>query len=138
MTFFLQKWKCSWSLLATVASVVALISVAHLFLFPLAPSLEYFSMGQGQKTCTPINASIRGVDHDGKNLQPSLDLDHRFPADSHKSVVYRGAPWKAEIGRWFSGCDSIAAEVSIIEVFSYLFCLNWFSFNGVFSSIGTI
>lgn len=131
MTFFLQKWKCSWSLLATVASVVALISVAHLFLFPLAPSLEYFSMGQGQKTCTPINASIRGVDHDGKNLQPSLDLDHRFPADSHKSVVYRGAPWKAEIGRWFSGCDSIAAEVSIIEKIGGKDCKNDCSGQGI-------
>lgn len=120
MKFFLQRWNCSWSLLATVASVVALVSVVHLFLFPLAPSLENFSMGQGQKSCTPINASIRGVDHDWKNLQPTIDLDRQFPADSHKAVVYRGAPWKAEIGRWLSGCDSIAAEVSIIEVFCFV------------------
>ena len=130
MMFFPQKWKCSWSLLGTVASVLALVSVAHFFLFPLAPSLEYFNKGQGKKSCTPINASTSGVDYDEKNLKPSLDLDHRFPA-SHKSVVYRGAPWKAEIGRWLSGCDSIVAEVSIIEVCSYLFCSNLFSFNGV-------
>lgn len=121
MMFFPQKWKCSWSLLATVASILALVSVVHVFLFPLTPSLGYFNGGQGQKSCNPIYASTSGVDNDGKNLSPSLDLDHRFPVDSHKSVVYRAAPWKAEIGQWLSGCDSVVAEVNIIEVCSYLF-----------------
>ncbi|KAL5981975.1 hypothetical protein ACLOJK_016042 [Asimina triloba] len=47
----------------------------------------------------------------------SFSLVHsRFPVDSHRAVNYRGAPWKAEVGRWLSSCDSIVTEIDIIEV----------------------
>jgi hypothetical protein len=112
---FNQKWKCSWSLAAAVASILALVSVVHLFLFPLAPSFDYFR--QAQNSCVPVNGSFQApTDHVREGLQPAADLDHRFPAGLHNEVVYHGAPWKAEIGRWLSGCNSIIKEVSIVEV----------------------
>lgn len=108
--FSIQRWKCSWSLVATIASVLALVSVVHIFLFPLAPSFEYFSARKIQNPCVPVNGSIQGgINH----VEDSLV--HRFPSDSHGSVVYHDAPWKAEIGQWLSGCDSVTADVNIIE-----------------------
>ena len=63
----------------------------------------------------------QGGDHVWENIQHSLDLDHRFPSDLHNAVVYHNAPWKAEIGQWLSGCDSIAKEVNIVEVIMMIF-----------------
>ncbi|KAJ9184754.1 hypothetical protein P3X46_004449 [Hevea brasiliensis] len=127
-----QKWKCSWSLTASIASVVALISIVHIFLFPVVPSFDYFSVRQVQSSCTPINGSDGGRnDHDSENLQPSFTLDLRFPADSHRAVVYRNAPWKAEIGQWLSGCDSITKEVNITEIIGGTSCKNDCSGQGV-------
>lgn len=128
--FSLQKWKCSWSLAATIASVLALVSVIHLFLYPVIPSLDYFSLRQAQSSCIPVNEPIGGSEKYGpgtksnertkdnlkENPQPMVDLNLRYPADLHDAVTYRGAPWKAEIGRWLSGCDSNAATVEIVEV----------------------
>lgn len=120
--FFTQKWKCSWFLVATIASVLALVSVVHLFLFPLAPSLNYFKLSQS--SCLPTNASAElQSTHFSENLEPTIDLKHQFPADSHGAVVYQGAPWKAEIGQWLAGCDFITKEVNITEVTSDSFCL---------------
>lgn len=113
--FSIQKWRCSWSFFATIASIVTLVSVVHLFLFPLAPTLDYFR--QVQNSCVPINGSADAATKNINNSQQQpIDLEHQFPADLHKAVVYRGAPWKAEIGRWLSGCDSITKEVDIFEV----------------------
>lgn len=113
----IQKLNCSWTLVATIASILALVSVIHLFLFPLAPSLDYFS--QAQSSCVPVNGSSQAPTNDVReDLRPAADLDHRFPAGLHNEVVYHSAPWKAEIGRWLSGCDSVAKEVSIVEVMS--------------------
>ncbi|GMY14183.1 putative glucuronoxylan glucuronosyltransferase f8h [Fagus crenata] len=120
---FNQKWKCSWSLAAAVASILALVSVVHLFLFPLAPSFDYFR--QAQNSCVPVNGSFQApTDHVREGLQPAADLDHRFPAGLHNEVVYHGAPWKAEIGRWLSGCNSIIKEVSIVEMIGGSNCKN--------------
>lgn len=117
MMFSVQKWKCSWSLLAAVASVIVLVSLVHLFLFPLVPSFDYFSARQVPDKCVPINSSDeQGAAHGCKNIQQDLDLDHSFPSDMHNAVVYQNAPWKAEIGRWLSGCDAFAKEININEV----------------------
>lgn len=114
--FSVQKWKCSWSLIAAIASIVGLVSVVHLFLFPLGRSFDYFK--QVQNACVPVNESSEATTNHVREalLQPTADLDQRFPADLHKGVVYHGAPWKAEIGQWLSGCDSVTKEVSIAEV----------------------
>lgn len=113
----ISKWRCSWSFMATIASIVALVSIVHLFLFPVLPSLDSFSVRPVQNSCVPINESVDGrTGHVQGNSQPVLDLEHRFPADLHRAVVYRNAPWKAEIGQWLSGCDAVAKEVSVVEV----------------------
>ncbi|KAH9648144.1 EGF-like domain-containing protein [Citrus sinensis] len=114
----IEKWRFSWTLVATVASVLTLVSVVHLFLFPLVPSFDYFTARQQiQNSCVPIKESAERVTNRvWENSPPQLNLDHRFPADLHNAVVYRNAPWKAEIGRWLSGCDSVAKEVDLVEV----------------------
>ena len=71
------------------------------------PSFDF--LRQFQNFCIPSNGS-------SEDLQPAVDLDHRFPAALHKEVVYRGAPWKVEMWKWLSGCDSITKEVSTVEV----------------------
>jgi len=110
----MQKANCSWSLLAAVGTLLVMLSVVHLFLFPLGPTLDYFSVRQAQTSCVPTNKSTKGIGSIQHNVE--LDLDHRFPADLHNAVIYRGAPWKAEIGRWLSGCDAIVEEIHITEV----------------------
>ncbi|XVE61184.1 hypothetical protein DITRI_Ditri06bG0019100 [Diplodiscus trichospermus] len=132
MMFSVQKWKCSWSLVATVASVIVLVSVVHLFLFPIVPSFDYFSVRQVQYTRAPVNSTVeQGADHVWENTQPGLDLDHRFPSDLHDGVVYHNTPWKAEIGRWLSGCDAIAREVNIVETIGSHHCKHDCSGQGV-------
>ncbi|KAK6941847.1 EGF-like domain, extracellular [Dillenia turbinata] len=131
--FSVQKWKSSWPLLAAIASIVGLVSVVHFFLLPLAPSLEYFSTRQQvQNTCTPINGSYEVTNgNTGGFPKSDIDLEHRFPTDLHKAVVYRGAPWKAEIGRWLYGCNSIAKPVIITETIGGKGCKNHCSGQGV-------
>lgn len=127
-----QKWRLSWSLIATIASVFALFSVVHLFLFPLVSPFDYFR--QVQTSCVPINGSAlvkTDLAKESQSRQPTIDLDRQFPADLHNAVVYRGAPWKVEIGQWLSGCDSVAKEVDIVEIISGNGCKNDCSGQGV-------
>ena len=118
--FSMKKWRCSWSLAATIASVLALVSVVHLFLFPLTPSFNYFKLTPD--SCIPTDASAE-LPSDLEKEKPVIDLKHQFPADLHRAVVYQGAPWKAEIGQWLAGCDAITKEVNITEVTSDTFSL---------------
>lgn len=67
----------------------------------------------------PINNGSFGgnkADYTVGKSQRVLDLDAQFPADALQAVSYRGAHWKAEIGRWLSGCDSVSQPVDINEV----------------------
>ncbi|XP_077214389.1 exostosin family protein [Tasmannia lanceolata] len=127
-----QTWKFSWSLVATIASFVILVSIVHVFLFPLVPSIDYFGTRQSRNSCLPINGSIGGGDdHLSGNSQLGLDLDTQFPADAHGAVVYRGAPWRAEMGRWFSGCASISTTVNVVETIGGRGCKNDCSGQGI-------
>ncbi|KAJ8761737.1 hypothetical protein K2173_004546 [Erythroxylum novogranatense] len=128
---FVHKWKCSWCLIATIVSVAALVSVVHLFLFPVIPSLDFFSACQVQNTCVPVTESADNLSNIVSGNSLVTDLDHRFPEDSHKAVVYRNAPWKAAIGRWLSGCDSIATEIKINEIIGSQSCDDDCSGQGV-------
>ncbi|KAI3973582.1 hypothetical protein MKW92_033308 [Papaver armeniacum] len=97
------------SLIAYIASLIALVLVfIHLLIFPLAPSLlDIFDATQVQNSYNQINGSTGGCDgRFAGNPQQYLNLD---------SVIYRGAPWRSEIGRWLSSCDSITEAVSIVE-----------------------
>ncbi|KAI4325685.1 hypothetical protein MLD38_031063 [Melastoma candidum] len=123
------KLKFSWTLVGTIASIIALISVVHLFLFPIVPSFEYF--GTGKDICGPYNESGKGVVGNGKEIKSRVDFDKQFPDDSHNAVIYRGAPWKANIGRWLSGCDVDAKEVNVVELIGSERCKSGCSGYGV-------
>ncbi|KAG5552416.1 hypothetical protein RHGRI_010480 [Rhododendron griersonianum] len=115
--FSFQKWKCSRSLVASVASILALVSVVHLFLFPVVPSFDYLLAKHAQNACIPLDESINGSKGNVlQSSQPVINLDVQFPADLHKAVVYHNAPWKADIGRWLSGCNPITTAVKVVEV----------------------
>lgn len=129
-SFSMKTWRCSWSLAATIASALALVSVVHLFLFPLTPSLNYFNLASD--SCISTNASAELISKSGWEWdEPAIDLKHQFLADSYDSVAYKGAPWKAEIGRWLAGCDSITKEVNISEIIGGNDCKNNCSGQGV-------
>ncbi|KAK8949023.1 putative glucuronoxylan glucuronosyltransferase F8H [Platanthera zijinensis] len=102
-----KSLKCSWSLAAIPASLLVVASAVHLFLTPLFPSsLDYFgARGEQSLGQPPVDGS----------LDLNIDFDSRFPSDFHGAVTYRGAPWKPQIGRWLSGCDSVTKEVDIVE-----------------------
>ncbi|KAL8489607.1 hypothetical protein ACS0TY_025501 [Phlomoides rotata] len=143
--FSLQKWKCSWSLAATIAAILALASVVHLFLYPLVSPLDYLSLSKSQSSCLPVNGSTEGgqkyfsgigaeegrSDSSNKNPQPMVDLNVRYPADLHDGITYRGAPWKAVVGRWLSGCDSNTTAIKIIEKIGGKSCIDDCSGQGV-------
>lgn len=130
--FSIQKWKCSWSLVASVASILALVSVVHLFLFPVVPSFDYLRTGHAQSTCIPINESTNGGKYNVlQSSQHVLSLDTQFPADLHKAVVYHSAPWKAEIGRWLSGCNPNTTTVKVVETIGGKSCKNDCSGQGI-------
>lgn len=90
----------------------------------------------------PVNASIdgskqlsgsveRGKDNENQKQQPVVDLNIKYPADSRNAVVYRGAPWKAEIGRWLSACDSKTDAVKIVQEIGGKSCKNDCSGQGI-------
>uniref|UniRef100_A0A1D1Z4M1 Putative glucuronoxylan glucuronosyltransferase F8H n=1 Tax=Anthurium amnicola TaxID=1678845 RepID=A0A1D1Z4M1_9ARAE len=113
-----QSWKCSRSLVASVVSLLLLVSVLRIFLSPFWPSsLEYFGVQQIKNSCSPGNTSVGGSDvaRVVGNSEVDLGLDERFPANALGAVVYRGASWKAEIGRWLVGCDSVSTPIDIVE-----------------------
>ncbi|KNA04137.1 hypothetical protein SOVF_202460 isoform C, partial [Spinacia oleracea] len=110
-----------------VGLVVLLVSLVQFFWLPWKPTLDFFSIKQAQTTCIPLNESSKGTE----SSLPGLDLACRFPVDLHSAVVYRGAPWKAEIGRWLSGCDSVVKEINVTEKISGKVCKNDCSGQGV-------
>ncbi|WOK95473.1 hypothetical protein Cni_G04180 [Canna indica] len=124
------SWKSPWTLLATVGSLLILVSLTHLLLSPLFPSsLDFFGARQNSNSCAPFNASDRGRSEiPGGGESPvgvgGDDLGAPFPVDSYGALTYRGAPWKAEIGRWLSGCEPILAEVEVAENVSGKSCKN--------------
>ncbi|GAV57281.1 Exostosin domain-containing protein [Cephalotus follicularis] len=128
----MQKWKLSWPLVATIPSILVLVSMIHLFVFPLVPSFDYFGTQQVRNSCISINGSTEGgTDKVLESVQPKFDLDRIFPVDSHGAVVYNDAPWKAEIGRWLAGCNPITKEVNITEVIGGKSCHNDCSGQGI-------
>ncbi|XP_058210081.1 uncharacterized protein LOC131322685 [Rhododendron vialii] len=130
--FSFQKRKCSWSLVASVASILALVSVVHLFLFPVVPSFDYLRAKHAQNACIPLDESINGSKGNVlQSSQPVLNFDVQFPADLHKAVVYHSAPWKADIGRWLSGCNPITTAVKVVENIGGKSCKNDCSGQGI-------
>ncbi|CAH9127652.1 unnamed protein product [Cuscuta epithymum] len=137
--FHFQKWRCSWSLVASGASIVILVSVVHLFLYPVIPSLDSFSTlsfhGSGSEIGDRASQDRKYLplvnDTANESQPPILDLNAQFPEDLHNAVVYRGAPWKAGVGRWLAGCDSTNASVKIVEQIGGKSCKDNCSSQGV-------
>lgn len=127
----MQKKSCSWSLIGAVASVVLLVYLVQCFLLPWGSTLDYFSIKQVHNTCILSNESTKVTEVTQHNAESGVDLACRFPADLHQAVVYRGAPWKAEIGRWLSGCHSVVKEINVTEKISGKVCKNDCSGQGV-------
>lgn len=112
---FAQKWNCSWSLGASIASIIGLVTVVHLFFFPLVPSLD--NLRRFPNSGFAVNVSTEAYNNHAKeDPAPPIDLTHKFPPDSHNAVVYHGAPWKSHIGQWLSGCDANTKDLQIVEV----------------------
>ncbi|XP_065011559.1 uncharacterized protein LOC135585634 isoform X2 [Musa acuminata AAA Group] len=123
------SWKHPWSLVTATVSLLLLASAIHMFLSPLFPSsLDFFGARQNSASCAPLNASS---DHRRTERWDDVEWGARFPAHFHGAVTYRSAPWKAEIGRWLSGCGSILAAVEVVENIGGKSCQNDCSGRGV-------
>ncbi|CAN4099793.1 unnamed protein product [Withania somnifera] len=143
MLLSIHKQRSSWSNVAAVVSIVILVSVVHLFLYPVVPSLDYFrrsyipkivsnsselqnykSIEAGHKNLTDRTSTEGSERNLGTNPMPTIDLNVKFPVDLHNAVVYRGAPWKAAVGRWLAGCHSNTSAVKVIEQIGGKSCRN--------------
>lgn len=104
--------KCSWSTLVTAAILSAVITIAH---FSFFPSLDYFRVPQFYY---PVNNSTtQGVGDNATTIHvPVNDLEDQWQDYLVHAVVYRGAPWKADIGRWLSRCNAALVEIDVVEV----------------------
>lgn len=98
-----------------MASLVLLVSLVHMFLTPLFPStFDYLAVRQN--FCSAVNGTAsRSSEQLTDNSQFNTVLDAQLLPDSHGAVIYRGAPWKPEIGRWLSNCDSVSAAINVAE-----------------------
>ena len=105
-----RSTKCLWAFVGVAGILVMLVTAVHVFMVPILPSsLDFFGARRGVGVDRPRNVlpNVRVVDS---------RLKGRFPADSYGAVAYRGAPWKAEIGRWLAGCHAGSSAVNITEV----------------------
>ncbi|KAL6536045.1 hypothetical protein OROHE_012889 [Orobanche hederae] len=82
-----QKWKCSWSLAATIAAILAVVSVVHLFLYPLVPPLDYLSISQAQNACLPTNGSTGSSEKYANGMESKQGLTENSEKDSDHPVV---------------------------------------------------
>ena len=106
--FRVGTWSCSTA--ASIVSLLAFATVANMFLSPyFQSSSNYFSYSPVRNSCSSSNATV-------ENSEQDTDFVAQFVTDNFSAVFHRGAPWKAEIGRWLSGCDSVSKNVEIDEV----------------------
>jgi hypothetical protein len=106
LTIRSTKWP--WAFVGVTGALVILVTAVHVFMVPILPSsLDFFG-------------ARRGIDRQ-RNVLPDVGvvdsrLKSQFPADLYGAVTFRGAPWKAEIGRWLAGCHAGSSTVNISEV----------------------
>lgn len=95
-----------------VGALVMLVTAVHVFMVPILPSsLDYFG---ARSSISRQRNELPGVGVVDSRLRG------QFPSDSHGAVVFRGAPWKAEVGRWLAGCHANSSSVNVTEVCTYL------------------
>ncbi|XP_078442149.1 uncharacterized protein LOC144711888 isoform X2 [Wolffia australiana] len=126
--------KCSCSPITGIMSMLVLMVAVHLYFSPFFPaSLGYFSALYARNLCFTISRSSgeNSTQHTIESSQWAIGLDAQFPADNLNAVFYRDAPWKAEMGRWLSGCDSVDKFVEIHEVIGNKACKDDCSGQGI-------
>ena len=107
----IRSTKCPVAFVGAAGALVVLVTAVHVFMVPILPSsLDYF--GARGSVGHPRNATP------GVGVVDSRLRGH-FPSDSHGAVAFRGAPWKAEVGRWLAGCHANSSSVNITEVCTY-------------------
>ncbi|KAK9081680.1 hypothetical protein Syun_030898 [Stephania yunnanensis] len=126
MMFPIKTWKCSPSLIAAVASLVVVVSIVHVLFSPLVPSLDNLRAQKVQKSCFPVDGSRERVSYGF-----AANLSQRVYADSRKAVIYRGAPWREEIGQWLLHCHSATSTIDVVEKISGNRCKNDCSGQGI-------
>ncbi|XP_078442274.1 uncharacterized protein LOC144711981 [Wolffia australiana] len=132
MNMFIGKRPCT--LTACIVLFLVLVVVANLFLSPYSPSSSgFFGAQNALKSFFSMNrpSGDNSTPHTVYSSQWEIDLDAQFPADNLNSVFYRNAPWKAEIGQWLSGCDSVNQSVHIREVLRAKACKDDCSGHGI-------
>lgn len=114
--FAIRSTKCPVAFVGVAGTLVVLITAVHVFMVPILPASFYYF------------GSRSSISHP-KNVLPAVEVvDSRlkgcFPSDSYGAVAFRGAPWKAEIGRWLAGCHANSSSVDVTEVCTHpCYCL---------------
>ncbi|RCV46311.1 hypothetical protein SETIT_9G521600v2 [Setaria italica] len=119
----IRSTKCPVAFVGAAGALVVLVTAVHVFMVPILPSsLDYF--GARSSISRPRNA-LPGVGVVDSRLRG------QFPSDSHGAVVFRGAPWKAEVGRWLAGCHANSSSVNVTEAIGAKRCEKDCSGRGV-------
>lgn len=108
----IRSTKCRWAFVGVAGTLVMLVTAVHVFMVPILPSsLDYFGARRTIGRPRNVLPAVGVVDS---------RLRGQFPSDSYGAVTFRGAPWKAEIGRWLAGCHTGSSTVNVTEVCIYL------------------
>ncbi|KAL6596347.1 hypothetical protein ACP70R_047711 [Stipagrostis hirtigluma subsp. patula] len=119
----IRSTKCPVAFVGVAGALVVLVTAVHVFMVPILPSsLSYF--GARGSIGRPRNA-LPGVGVVDSRLRG------QFPSDLYGAVAFRGAPWKAEIGRWLAGCHANSSAVNVTEAFGAKRCEKDCSGRGV-------
>ncbi|KAK3148234.1 hypothetical protein QOZ80_3BG0292440 [Eleusine coracana subsp. coracana] len=119
----IRSTKCPVAFLVVAGALVVLVSTVHVFMVPILPSsLDYFG--------------AHGSISRSRNVLPGVGVVNsrlrvQFPSDSFGAVAFRGAPWKAEIGRWLAGCHANSSSVNVTEAIGAKQCEKDCSSRGV-------
>lgn len=91
----MRKWPLSF--VATFAVILVFMSL--FFFFNLPSPLDLYTWSIKKKQDFDTNSTT-----------------DQFVFDSFGGVVYRGVPWRSEIGKWLSICGSTSSQLDIVEV----------------------
>jgi len=124
----LQNFKYSWQLTIVILILVAFISVVHIFFVPLIPTSLEFTGSRQTESLADASSVKNGSSIGDKNIEQD-----QYPqsSDSYGAILYRDAPWKADMGKWLSRCHDIAAPVYINETISGKNCKDGCSGHGI-------
>ncbi|WVZ55657.1 hypothetical protein U9M48_006291 [Paspalum notatum var. saurae] len=102
----IRSTKCPVAFAGVTGALVVLVTAVHVFMVPILPySLDYFG---ARSTGRPRHVLPAAGVVDSR-------LREHFPSDSYGTVAFRGASWKAEIGRWLAGCHANSSSVNVTE-----------------------